>query len=301
MSDELELLMGFPAGHTHVPLDPDGKTSVKLSEDSRHRLLANSWHVPCLRVFAMCILFSCGVRSDASQCAAAGFYEPWEGYSGDLPGPDVLKVLHNKFGQDFVISYLSCLDDRIANVVRPYLQLFDAPGACGDLWHEYRAGLGHDTAGAWQPDLLEAECRAAFQAAANLQTGFHLKRGAVPRIVPHGLEPADHWLAATSVVETPLDQLPPLALSSRFAVDTVSEHGPATDGMRRTVIQQFRRKAKQLARLNVELQALMPAHVRHVAHQSDVAFFAVPHGTHCMARPRIPEPPRVRVPADRRP
>ena len=45
-SDELELLMGFPAGHTHVPLDPDGKKSVKLSEDSRHRLLANSWHVP---------------------------------------------------------------------------------------------------------------------------------------------------------------------------------------------------------------------------------------------------------------
>ena len=46
VSDELELLMGFPAGHIHVPLDPDGKKSVKLSEDSRHRLLANSWHVP---------------------------------------------------------------------------------------------------------------------------------------------------------------------------------------------------------------------------------------------------------------
>ena len=57
------------------------------------------------------------------------------------------------------------------------------------------------------------------------------KRAAVPRIVPHGLEPEGHWEASTSVVETTLDIMPPLALSARFAVDTVAEYGPAIDGV----------------------------------------------------------------------
>ena len=81
-ADEAEGLMGFPGAHTHVPTEPGNKKSPKLSEATRWDLIANSWHVPCLRFWALCILFSTGVQPSTAEFAASNLYLPWEGSRG---------------------------------------------------------------------------------------------------------------------------------------------------------------------------------------------------------------------------
>ena len=82
-------------------------------------MIANSWHVPCSRFLAACILFSSDPRPVASECAALGLYEPWSDFRGDLPGPDIPKELHGKSGLDLVQAYLGCLDPRVQAKVLP--------------------------------------------------------------------------------------------------------------------------------------------------------------------------------------
>ena len=214
--DEVELLLGFPSGHTAVPLDKDSGAKRKLADARRWQLLANTWSVPCLRFFALCILFSSGVLPAASECAVAHVYQPWPGFSGDLPGVDVLLTAHGCQGADFVSRYLSSLHPAIASASLKYASIFDSPQSELNRFTAYREKMGHDVSGCWQPDTLEAEGRAGLLAAADAQTGAHLKRGAIPRLVPSGLSSSEHVEFAATIGDLPIDCPASLSLSKRF-------------------------------------------------------------------------------------
>ena len=59
--------MGFSGTHTFVPTVPGDKKSPKIPESTRWDLVANSWHIPCLRFWAICILFSTGVQPSTAE------------------------------------------------------------------------------------------------------------------------------------------------------------------------------------------------------------------------------------------
>ena len=235
-------------------------------------MIANSWHAPCLRFFAFCIMFSAGIRPAASDVVHAHMYWPWPGFSGDFPRQDVVKALHGLTGTDFVRGYINQLHPRISSLVMPYAGLFHSPKSEFNLFTKYRSDLGLVTSGVWLPDTSEADSRSAFQASSGFQQGYHLCRGAVPRVVAANLSKLEHVSEALHVSDTPLDVSAPLALSSRFAVDKCAELGPHVVDARRKVIRHFRRMAHKLRRLNDELVALMPDSVRRVASDVHAAF-----------------------------
>ena len=150
--DEVELLLGFPPSYTAVPLslanaDEGTGKARKLPDARRWKLLANTWSVPCLRFFALCILFSSGVQPATADCTLCNFYFPRSGFSGDLPGKDVLFELHGLSGADFVSRYLAALHPAISSVASKYAAQFDAPDSDLNGFTAYRAGLGHDVRG----------------------------------------------------------------------------------------------------------------------------------------------------------
>ena len=238
--------MGFPSGHTHVPTEPGNKKSPKVAEQARWDLISNAWHIPCLRFWALCILFSTGVQPATSEFATANIYLPWRGFKGDLPGPDPFIKLHGLTGQRFVQEYMACLDHRLVSTVMPYSSLFDPPDSDLNQFRAFLGRAGFKNYGLWQPDLLEAECRAAFQASVDSQTGFHLARDAIPRIVPHGLTPLQHVGCAQSIEDLPFDSPAPLSWATRYAIDTSVRLGPEVRDLRKREIRRLRRKAKQL-------------------------------------------------------
>ena len=75
-ADEAERLMEFSGSHSHVPRVPGDKKSLKLSEATRRDMLANSWGLPCLRFWAICLLFSTGVQPATAEFAVASLYSP---------------------------------------------------------------------------------------------------------------------------------------------------------------------------------------------------------------------------------
>ena len=64
--------------------------------------------------------------------------------------------------------------------------------------------------------MLPAE---QLRAASEVQVGFHLKKGALPRLVSAGLDDIEQVGQAKRVQHLPFDEPAPLALSARFAVD----------------------------------------------------------------------------------
>ena len=166
-------------------------------------------------------------------------------FLGDLPGPDVLRQLHGLTGRAFVLKYLGALHPRISRTVLPYAELFDNPESEWDLFKRYRRDRGYDVAGFWQPDTWEVEGRAAFHAAADRQTRFHLKRGAVPRLVADSLDQMSHIEAALGIEHTPMDSPAPLALSTRFAIDMCVAFGSDVATKRQNVLRHFRCRAKR--------------------------------------------------------
>ena len=90
-------------------------------------------------------------------------------------------------------------------------QRFDSPQSNYNPFTKYRELRGHVTTGAWQPDLFEAESRAAFQAAADNQVGFHLRKGAIPRMKSQGLPAMEHVKAALRLEDLPFDVPAPFA------------------------------------------------------------------------------------------
>ena len=117
-----------------------------------------------------------------------------------------------------------------------------------------------------------ADGRAAFLATCSSQTGAHLKRGAVPRVVQAGLTKSEHVANSTSLDEIPLDIAAPLSLATKFAIDMVVKAGSSIVSKRSEIVRHHRRRAKQLSRLDSELKALMPESVRRVGMHANVAF-----------------------------
>ena len=128
---------------------------------------------------------------------------------GDLPGPDPFLKLHGLSGPSFVEGYLSCLDERVSNIVLPFSSLFHAPDSELNPFCAFMEASGFLHHGLWMPDLLEAESRSAFQAAAEAQTGFHLARDGIPRLVPHGLQALEHISSARTITTLPFDSPAP--------------------------------------------------------------------------------------------
>ena len=139
--------------------------------------------------------------------------------------------------------------------------------------------------GTWQPDLFEAESRAAFQAAADNQVGFHHHKGAIPRMIPQGLPAMEQVKAALRLEDLPFDVPAPLPLATMFAVDTSFALRESAKFARPVEIRRLGRKTKQLNSLASKIPALIPEHVRKVA--SDLVGVAW-HRIHCRNRFRFP-------------
>ena len=263
--------MGFPGAHTHVPTEPGNDKSPKISEATRWASVANSWHVPCLRFGALCILVSTGVQTSTAEFAATNLYLPWAGLAGDLPGPDLFTHLHGLRGPAFVQKYLACLDPRITNIANDYASLYDPPSSDLNPFSAYRRRAGFGKFGLWQPGLLEAESRAAIQAAADSQTGYHLARDAIPRLVPHGMGPLQHVESAISLNALPFGSPRPLC-PGQPNMPLAPQEGSNIRDLRSLEIRRLRRKAKQLRPLNEKLLGLMPEDVYRISKDTHVAF-----------------------------
>ena len=146
-----------------------------------------------------------GIRPAASDVVHAHMYWPWPGFSGDFPRQDVVKALHGLTGSDFVRGYINQLHPRIASLAMPYAGLFHSPQSEFNLFTKYRSELGLVTSGVWLPDTSEADSRSAFQASSGFQQGYHLCRGAVPRMVAANLSKLEHVNEALHVSDAPLD------------------------------------------------------------------------------------------------
>ena len=77
--------MGLPCEHTLVPIEPGRKKSVKIEDDDRWRMVANTWSLPAARLVGLAILFSCGITPATGVATSAGLAFPWDGYA---PLPD---------------------------------------------------------------------------------------------------------------------------------------------------------------------------------------------------------------------
>ena len=289
--DELEKLMGFPAGYTEVPASATGKKSQKLPSATRWRLLANTWQLACLKLCALAAVHSFGAAAtDTSMFAECSLYIPWPGYEHQ-PSVDPFEELHGLRGYQFVQGYINLLDHRVQDLVIPYRHLFDAPCAMApekdsiamhpsglslgptarrtlntmNPFAGFRDALGLPCAGLKPADLLEAEATAGLRASMEHQTGFHLRKGAVARVVPAGLSEWDHFEAAKELKQLPFDCPAPLALAARFAIDTSVDMGSDVKQFRRLVVSRLRQKSRNLSGLTAALKDLMEPQIRRIA------------------------------------
>ena len=216
--------MGFQRGFTAVPIDPMRK-SVKLDELTRWNMLARAWHLPCLRIFAVCLLFSMGVQPGTANFAACSIYDPRCGLLWGAWFHDTLLATHGRVGARLLLEYVNSLHPDIAQRARPYLPVFDSPDSERNSFTAYRRQQGFVTSGCWLPDLSEADNIGLLRSGQGTQVGFHLRASAVPRLVGEGLCKRGHVRAALSVTALPFDAPPPLARATKFAVDSVLDRG----------------------------------------------------------------------------
>ena len=101
--------------------------------------------------------------------------------------------------------------------------------------------------------------------------GIHTKSNALPRTVPHGLSDEGHLEAASKLTDIPFDHDPPLALSSRFAVDQCIEWGGEAKRHRQDKLSRISQKSRQLKPLTLKLVALMAETTSKVAAQCNLA------------------------------
>ena len=186
-TEELEGLTGIPTGYTQVPLEEDGKRSVKVKDHTRQHALNICLLPPMCRLFITAMLFACGVQISNGQLTDTGVDVP-SGDRNHLPDMvDPVTELFGLTGSDFVRRYIELLDPDIAQIVLPYTELFDPPDSPFNDFSAYRANLGLPTAGVWLPDLWEVESIGGLRASGGHQVGIHTKSNALPRTVPHGL------------------------------------------------------------------------------------------------------------------
>ena len=94
-------------------------------------------------------------------------------------------------------AYLRLLPQPAAELLLPYLPLFDFPESKWNPFTAYLARENFPTAGIWIPGLVEAEALAQTRAMCGIQCGFHLKTTAMSRLVEGATDTQDHLRLAT--------------------------------------------------------------------------------------------------------
>ena len=266
-ADEWDQLFGFPAGWTDVPGLPRDPRARELA---RQRLLGNAWHVPCARFWLTSLLIFLGVPAVDAKLDSCFVL------SVRPADPQPAHSLFDLSGLEFVREYLRNVPAPLGPLAMQHLDLFTAPQHCDFLC--WAIDKGYHKSGFFLSTLQEHARPGVNAAAAARQHGAHTSAFGMPRVVPAGLSPQEHFMQASELKVHPLDTPHDLPVELEWALSESTADPGQVRARRKARLKWLSDRAKAFKVLNLQAVQAMTNRVRAVAGNINVGlwlFFSV--------------------------